>query len=99
MNAVETLVFLIRIFRGMLRRDMKTFLHSRRGTVIVCLAAVLFAAITPLVPSLFLFVFVAPLWFFSAATVSSPLRTVHEQIFAQQFPASPAFSPRPPPAL
>jgi hypothetical protein len=78
---------------------MKMTLYSRRGTVIICLAAVLFAALIPIAPNLFLIALITPLWFFSGATVSAPLRIIYEQIPTQQALAFPAVSPRPPPAL
>jgi len=70
--------------------------HVRRVVVFICLAMVLFAALTPSAVSLPLAILVA-LWFLIEIAVSILLPNVKEQSPAQQALALPAFSPRPPP--
>ena len=70
--------------------------HVRRVVVFICLAMVLFAALTPGAASLPLAILVA-LWFLIEIAVSILLPHVEEQSHAQQALALPAFSPRPPP--
>ncbi|MGC2331207.1 MAG: hypothetical protein WA581_07125 [Candidatus Acidiferrales bacterium] len=78
---------------------MKAKAYLPRVGVILLLAAVLFAALTPASPGLLLFLLIAPQWFFSAVTVSAPLRVFDEKIRKPQALALAVFSPRPPPAL
>jgi hypothetical protein len=78
---------------------MKAKAYFRRVSVILLLAAVLFAALTPAGPGLLVFLLIAPLWIFSAVTVSTPLPIFDEQVPEPEALALAAFSPRPPPAL
>jgi hypothetical protein len=66
-----------------------------RLAAVVCLAALLIAALTlaptgPAIAVIFLF------WFFAAVVASSSI-PLTEQVHAQQIASLPPFSPRPPP--
>jgi hypothetical protein len=82
----------------MIRDEVKAMVYSRRLAILLFVAAVLLAALTPAACLLFVLL-IAPLWFFCAATVSVPQRVFDGQIHKPQALAFPVFSPRPPPAL
>ena len=69
---------------------------ARRLIVILCLAAILFAALTP-VASHLLFAILAPLWFFFSILVSISIRTVAGERNLQRFLFRPILASRPPP--
>lgn len=71
-------------------------LPARQLTLLCCLAALLLAALTPIVTGL-LFAFLIPVLFFIAAVAEVPLRAVDEPCAAPQLVIFPTFSPRPPP--
>jgi membrane-bound metal-dependent hydrolase YbcI (DUF457 family) len=72
--------------------------HLRRAVIFFCLAALLLAALTPGAGNLPVAILV-PLMFFIAIVASVLLPHADEQSHTQQVSATPAFSPRPPPAL
>jgi hypothetical protein len=75
---------------------MRTSVYARRLLIALCLAAVLFAALSPVASALHVAVLV-PLWFFFAAVLSVPLRRVTERVNVRRFPFLPVLTPRPPP--
>jgi hypothetical protein len=64
--------------------------------VILCLAAILFAALTPGASGLLLAI-LAPLWFFISVFVGIPIRNVAGQSNPQRFLYLPILGSRPPP--
>jgi hypothetical protein len=76
---------------------MSEMSQVRRLAALVCLVLVLLAALAPgpvgLPPSILII-----LAFLKAIALSVLLPNFEEQIYTQQSPALPAFSPRPPPA-
>ena len=75
---------------------MKAVQHARRLIVLLCLAAVLLALLASAANGL-PFAILAPLWFFVAAIVGVPLRSVSEHCDVRQFSSLPVFAARPPP--
>jgi hypothetical protein len=75
---------------------VKTNHHLRRLLTLICLAAVLLAALAPVTLGI-LFAFLIPFWFFFAAVVSFPVAIVDEDSRSPLFASLPIFSPRPPP--
>jgi hypothetical protein len=69
----------------------------RKLVVVVCLLAVLIAALTPVTSGL-LFPFLIPLWFFFAAIVIVQVRIADECFDLPLLPNLPIFSSLPPPA-
>ena len=75
---------------------VKTNHHLRRFFALICLAAILLAALAPVTLGI-LFAFLIPFWFFFAAVVSFPVAIVDEDSGSPLFASLPIFSPRPPP--
>jgi hypothetical protein len=75
---------------------MRSLFSAGRWDVVLCLAAILLAALIPVVTGL-LFVFLVPVWFFFAAITAFLIPSISESCLTQRFPALPVFSPRPPP--
>jgi hypothetical protein len=75
---------------------MKARFYTPRLLALICLAAILFAAVIEIVPGLLL-VFLIPVWFFFAAVVSVPIASAHEGCASPVHTPLPIFSPRPPP--
>jgi Flp pilus assembly protein TadB len=71
-------------------------MHLRRFLAFLCLAAIFFAALSPLTPAL-LFAFLIPVWFFFATVISFLLAVAAEICVKPLFAFLPGFSPRPPP--
>jgi uncharacterized membrane protein len=68
----------------------------RRFLALVCLAAILLAALSPITPGV-LFAFQIPIWFFFAAVIGISAASVEEVSASPLFAFLPVFSPRPPP--
>jgi len=75
---------------------MKAMPYTRRAVIILCVVAILFAALTHPGTSLLAAILV-PLWFFFAAVASLPIPSPDECSDALPFPVFSVFSPRPPP--
>jgi hypothetical protein len=75
---------------------MRTGVFASRLIVVLCLAAVLFAALTAGSSGELVAVLV-PQWFFCAAIVSVAVRSVTEPKNPYQSPFLPVVTPRPPP--
>jgi hypothetical protein len=71
-------------------------MQARRWIVILCVAAVLLAAMSPSTCGLLLAVFF-PIWFVFAVVGSVLLGTLPERGFVRQVSFLPVFAPRPPP--
>ena len=69
---------------------------ARRLIVILCLAAILFAALTPTASGLLLAI-LAPLWFFFSAFVGVHIRNAAGQCNPLRFFFLPVLASRPPP--
>ena len=67
---------------------------ARRPIVILCLAAILFAALAPAASGLAV---LAPLWFFFVALVSVTIRNIAGQRKPETFLFRPVLASRPPP--
>ncbi|MFZ3245596.1 MAG: hypothetical protein WA185_11020 [Candidatus Acidiferrales bacterium] len=76
---------------------MKASPQVRRMVIVLCVAGLLLAALTPGVAGLALAVLVITSWFFVAFALTVILACVDEESRAPKALASPAFSPRPPP--
>jgi hypothetical protein len=77
---------------------MKTMSYTCRTIVVLCLAAILFAALTHPGTGL-LVAILAPWWFFFALVVSLLVRRAGEHCAVRPFPVLSVLSPRPPPVL
>jgi len=75
---------------------VKTRHPLRWFLALICLAAILFAALSPITLGV-VFAFLIPVWFFFAAVVSFPIASVDENCVSPLFASLPVFSPRPPP--
>ena len=75
---------------------MKALIHVLRLAILVCLAALLIAALPQVAFGLVLALLV-PFWFF-IAVITAVLSPVIDELFeTRPFPCLPVFSPRPPP--
>jgi hypothetical protein len=80
------------------RDAMKTMSSACRAIVVLCMAAILFAALThPGTGQLV--AILAPWWFFFAAIVTLLVRRAAERCDVPLFPVLAVISPRPPPVL
>lgn len=75
---------------------MSTKSYRFRLMVVLCVAALLFSALTLTAAGLLLAVLV-PFWFFFAAVVVFEIRSIDELCDSLQFPILLLLSPRPPP--
>jgi len=75
---------------------MKALVHSLRLAVLICLAALLVAAL-PQVGFGLVLVLLVPVWFCIAAVTAVLLPAIDEHVEIRPFPSLPIFSPRPPP--
>ena len=75
---------------------MKTKTYGSELMVILCVAALLFSALTLTATTLLLAVLV-PLWFFFAAVLLLEIRSIDEARDSLQSPVLIILSPRPPP--
>jgi hypothetical protein len=81
----------------MIEVNMKEMSRTGRALIFLCLAAILYAALTHAGTSLLIAVLV-PIWFFLATVVSLPILSIDEHYDTEPSPPLPVFSPRPPPA-
>jgi hypothetical protein len=77
---------------------MKVLTQALRLVVLVCLAALLIAALPQAAVGLALALLV-PEWFFFASVISAALPVVEDTCDIRPFPALPVFFPRPPPII
>lgn len=75
---------------------MKTLRHARRFLVYLCLAVIVFAALTHAGTALPVILF-AVFWVFAAVTIGPLVGTKTEGLAIQPAPILPVGSPRPPP--
>jgi len=71
--------------------------RTRQLVVIVCLLAVLLAALTPSAYGM-LFAILVPIWFFFAVILSVPIYIADQTTDPREYPILGRLSPRPPPA-
>lgn len=71
-------------------------LRLHRVLALICVAAILLAALSP-IPLGALFVLLIPEWFFFAAIISFLAASIDEDGGSPIFGCLPVFSPRPPP--
>jgi uncharacterized membrane protein len=71
-------------------------LHLRRFLALICVAAILLAALGSIALGV-VFAFLIPVWFFFAPVVSFPAANAEEASANPVFGFVPVFSPRPPP--